>query len=259
MASAEKRQQVRELVKQVLDNVSNQASAPQIDSQPVAVSDSPGNRDKIFDRDESAKNLLTEDDFRGLEDGARVRIAENARLTALASDIVRDKNLELVRKVPRVASFKVETVGLGCDHGGYEMKEHLKECLSEQGLRVRDFGTHSKDAVDYPDYAQAVAEAVSNGNIDVGIVIDGAGIGSAIAAGKVPGVRPAACYNVALAKNSREHNGANLITLGSGQNSLEEAKEIVNAFLTHEITEPRHKKRVGKIDAIERQYGKGNS
>ena len=254
MVDSEKREKVRALVRQVLekapvqnDSRSNMPTSAEVRAvQPDSA--------KEFDRDESAKSLLTEDDFRGLENGARVRIAEDARLTALADEFVQTKELVLVRKVPRVASFKVETVGLGCDHGGYEMKEHLKKCLAEQGLRVRDFGTHSKDSVDYPDYAQAVAEAVSNENIDVGIVIDGAGIGSAMAAGKVPGVRPAACYNVALAKNSREHNGANLLTLGSGQSSLEEAKEIVHAFLTNEITEPRHKKRVGKIDAIERQY-----
>ncbi|NNE98779.1 MAG: RpiB/LacA/LacB family sugar-phosphate isomerase [Pyrinomonadaceae bacterium] len=253
MASQEKRDQIRALVKQVLDSVPS-GSEPGRHDPDAAATSLPVKTDSAFDRDESAKSLLTEDDFRGLENGARVRIAETARLTALANDLVRDKQLHLVRKVPRVASFKVETVGVGCDHGGFEMKEHLKECLADQGLRVRDFGTHSKDAVDYPDHAQAVAQAVSSGNIDVGIVIDGAGIGSAMAAGKVPGVRPAACYNVALAKNSREHNGANVLTLGSGQNTLDEAKDIVYAFLTHEITEPRHKKRVGKIDAIERQY-----
>jgi len=258
MANSEKRDQIRALVKQALDGASMNTEPAEVGLADSSRSVS-SNSNREFDRDESAKSLLTEDDFRGLKDGARVRIAEDARLTALASDAAEDKKLELVRKVPRVSSFKVETVGLGCDHGGFEMKEHLKECLAEQGLRVRDFGTHSKDAVDYPDYAQAVAQAVSTGNIDVGIVIDGAGIGSAMAAGKVPGVRPAACYNVALAENSRQHNSANVLTLGSGQNSLEEAKEIVYAFLTNEITEARHKKRVGKIDAIERQYGKRNS
>ena len=126
--------------------------------------------------------------------------------------------------------------------------------MSELGLKVRDFGTNSKESVDYPDFAHLVAKAVSEKQTDAGIIIDGAGIGSAMTANKVPNVRAAACYNVALARNSREHNGANVLTLGSGQNSFEEIKEIVEAFLISEITEERHKKRVGKIDVIERQY-----
>ena len=211
---------------------------------------------KEFDRDESAKTLLTEDDLRGLETGAKVRVAENAKLTPSAQDFVNDNNIELIRKVSRNNSLKVKSVGIGCDHGGFEMKEQLKNFLGELGLHVRDFGTNSKNSVDYPDFAHAVAVAVSNSNVDVGIIIDGAGIGSAMAANKVPNIHAAACYNVALAKNSREHNGANVLTLGSGQNSLAEVKKIVTAFLTNKITEPRHKKRVGKIDAIERQYRK---
>ena len=100
----------------------------------------------------------------------------------------------------------------------------------------------------------AVAVAVSDKQTDVGIMIDGAGIGSAIVANKVPNVRAAACYSVALAKNSRQHNGANVLTLGSGQNSFDEIKQIVEAFLLADLTEDRHKKRVGKISAIEQQY-----
>ncbi len=248
--SLEKRDRVRELVKQVLDSVPLGGTPEE-----VAVKLSPVTPfEKDFDRDESAKTLLTEDDFRGLERGAKIRIAEDARLTPSASDAVNERGLELIRKESRNASLKVKTVGIGGDHGGYEMKERIEEYLKGLGLLVRDFGTHSKDAVDYPDYAHFVAEAVSNGKIEVGIVIDGAGIGSAMAAGKVPGVRAAACYNVTLARNSREHNGANVLSLGSGQNTFEEAQQIVYAFLTNEITEDRHKKRVGKIDAIERQY-----
>src|SRR5205085_1381848 len=129
-----------------------------------------------------------------------------------------------------------------------------KSVLSDLGLNVRDFGTESEDAVDYPDFAHAVGKAVSERVADVGIIIDGAGIGSAMTANKVPNVRAAACYSVALAKNSREHNGANVLTLGSKQNSFAEIKEIVEAWLSTELTEDRHKKRVGKIDAIERQY-----
>ncbi len=121
-------------------------------------------------------------------------------------------------------------------------------------MQIRDFGTNSEDAVDYPDFAHAVAKAVSEKQVDVGIIVDGAGIGSAITANKLPNVRAAACYNAALAKNSREHNGANVLTLGSGQNNFNQIKEIVEAFLTNDLTETRHQKRVDKIIAIEKQY-----
>ena len=122
------------------------------------------------------------------------------------------------------------------------------------GHKVQDLGTYSEDPVDYPDFAHAVAKAVSDGAADVGIIIDGAGVGSAMTANKVPGVRAAACYSVAVARNSREHNGANVLTLGSKTISSGEMREIVAAWLNTEITEDRHKKRVAKIDAIQRQY-----
>ena len=116
--------------------------------------------------------------------------------------------------------------------------------------------TDSQDAVDYPDFAHAVVRSVGGRQVDIGIIIDGAGIGSAMTANKVPNVRAAACYSVALAKNSREHNGANVLTLGASQNSLDDIKQIVEAFISTDISEERHKKRVGKIDNIERQYRK---
>lgn len=260
----ETRDRVRALVRQVLESVpvedentvSTDAPAPENFPKRVVVNSLRNKIDKEYDRDESAKNLITEDDLRGLEEGSKVRVAENAKFTPLAQDIINDKKIGLVKKTSRSASLKVKSVGLACDHGGFEYKEQIKEFLAELGLNVRDFGTNSKDAVDYPDFAHAVAAAVGKNHVDAGIIIDGAGIGSAMAANKVPGVRAAACYNAALAKNSREHNGANVLTLGSGQNSLAEIKQIVEAFLTNEITEERHKKRVGKIDAIETQYKK---
>jgi ribose 5-phosphate isomerase B len=250
------REQIRKLVRSVLDKVPTVENSQEDLPEHIVVNSLQDSFEKEFDRDESAKSLLTEADLRGLDEGARVRVAENAKFTPSANDFVNEKNIKLIYKTSRNASLKVKSVGIGCDHGGFEMKEQLKSFLSELGLHVRDFGTNSKDAVDYPDFAHAVAVAVSNSNVDVGIIIDGAGSGSAMAANKVPFVHAAACYNVALARNSREHNGANVLTLGSGQNSFAEVKEIVAAFLTNEMTEPRHKKRVGKIDAIERQYRK---
>jgi ribose 5-phosphate isomerase B len=252
----ETRERVRELVKQVLANSPIEAEKQTEKVEHFVVNSLRNNVNKEFDRDESAKNLITEDDLRGLENGAKIRVAENAKFTPSALDTIKEKSIELIHKTSRRGNLKVRNVAGGCDHGGFEMKEELKKFLTELGLNVRDFGTNSKDAVDYPDFAHAVAVAVSNRNCDVGIIIDGAGIGSAMTANKVPNVRAAACYSVALAKNSREHNGANVLTLGSGQNKFGEVKEIVEAWLSTEITEDRHKKRVGKIDAIEMQYKK---
>jgi ribose 5-phosphate isomerase B len=252
----ETRERVRALVREVLANVPVEADdePPETFPQRLVVNSLKEEIGKEFDRDESAKSLITEDDLRGLETGARLRVSENARFTPLADDLIREKSIILIKKTERRGSAKVQSVAVGCDHGGFEFKEQLKEHLSQSGFRVHDFGTNSKDAVDYPDFAHAVARAVSDKTVDVGIIIDGAGIGSAMTANKVPNVRAAACYSVALAKNSREHNGANVLTLGSGQNSFAEIKEIVQAFLTSDLTEERHKKRVGKIEAIERQY-----
>src|ERR687884_420535 len=172
--------------------------------------------EKDYARDESSKTVITEDDVRGLAEGSRLRVAEGARLTPLAADIVRERRIELVRRTPRRGSREKKTVAVGADHGGFPMKEELKTFLSELGHRVHDFGTNSEDAVDYPDFAHAVARAVADGNAEVGIIIDGAGVGSAMTANKVPGVRAAACYDVKVARNSREHNDANVLTLGSG-------------------------------------------
>ncbi|MET0645492.1 MAG: RpiB/LacA/LacB family sugar-phosphate isomerase [Pyrinomonadaceae bacterium] len=210
--------------------------------------------EKDYERDESSKTVITETDVRGLPEGARLRVAEGARLTPLAADIVRERRIELVRRVPRRGSRAEKIVAVGADHGGFPLKEELKGLLAELGHRVRDFGTNSTDAVDYPDFAHAVARAVSEGEADLGIVIDGAGVGSAMTANKVPGVRAAACYSVKVAVNSREHNGANVLTLGSGTITPDEMRDIVRAWLAADLTEDRHKRRVAKIDAVERQY-----
>ena len=142
-------------------------------------------------------------------------------------------------------------IALGSDHGGFELKNQLLGYLQGRGYFVQDCGTHSKDAVDYPRIAYTVARLVAGGACDRGIMVDGAGIGSAMAANKVRGVRAAACYSVALAKNSREHNDANVLTLGSGQTDFETAKQIVETFLTVECVEERHRKRVQLINAIQ--------
>jgi deoxyribose-phosphate aldolase len=142
-------------------------------------------------------------------------------------------------------------IAIGADHGGFDLKAQLLGFLREKGFSAQDCGTHNKDAVDYPRIAYTVARLVASGQCDRGIMIDGAGIGSAMAANKVRGVRAAACYSVALAKNSREHNDANVLALGAGQTSFEQAAPIVEAFLSSECSEERHRRRVELVNAIQ--------
>src|SRR3989440_547536 len=232
-----------------------QAGEPQTRARVVNVAaGSASPPEKEYARDESSKTVITETDVRGLAEGSRLRVAESARLTPLAADIVRERRIELVRRAPRRGSRAEKIVAVGADHGGYPLKEELKAFLSELGHRVRDFGTNSTEAVDYPDFAHAVARAVAEGSADLGIIIDGAGVGSCMTANKVPGVRAAACYDVKVARNSREHNDANVLTLGSGTIDSKQMRDIVQVWLSTEITEERHKRRVAKIEAVERQY-----
>jgi|SRR3990172_1341612 len=142
-------------------------------------------------------------------------------------------------------------IALGADHGGFSMKEDIKTYLQGQGYTVIDCGTHSTDAVDYPDLAEAVARKVATKEAYCGIMIDGAGIGSCMAANKVRGVRAAMCYDHASAINSREHNFANVLTLGAGMIGLNLARQIVDAWLNTPNGGERHARRVEKIMAIE--------
>ena len=149
-----------------------------------------------------------------------------------------------------------KTVAFGSDHGGYEMKTALITYLAELGHQVIDCGTNSKEAVDYPDFAFAVANKVQQGAACRGIVIDGAGIGSCMAANKVPGIRAAMCYDYATAVNSREHNDANVLTLGAGLLGLNQVKLIVKTWLDTDFGGGRHSNRVDKIMEIEKKYFK---
>ncbi|MBK9474480.1 MAG: deoxyribose-phosphate aldolase [bacterium] len=139
-------------------------------------------------------------------------------------------------------------IAIGADHGGYELKQKLVEHLRGKGHDVRDVGTDSTTAVDYPVFARRVAEAVAGGQAERGIMIDGAGIGSSMVANKVPGVRAAMAYDVSSARNGREHNDANLLTLGAGLIGAALAAQIVDVFLTTDCTEARHQRRVAMIN-----------
>jgi ribose 5-phosphate isomerase B len=147
-------------------------------------------------------------------------------------------------------------IAIGADHGGFALKERIGFRLKEAAYEVVDCGTDSHEAVDYPDFAHAVAREVASGACTYGIVVDGAGIGSAMVANKVPGVRAANCHDISSARNSREHNHANVLTLGAGLIGEGLAWQIVEEWLLVEWGGDRHARRVAKVDEIERQYSR---
>ena len=163
---------------------------------------------------------------------------------------VSDKNIDTEEKTPK------KTIAIGADHGGFVLKSILKDDLTSAGYVVTDVGTHSPEAVDYPDFAHAVAKLVSLGQAWRGIVIDGAGIGSCMVANKVPGVRATLAYDLSSANNSREDNDANVLTLGAGLIGTNLAKQIVQTWLTTEFGGGRHVRRVDKITAIDQEHRK---
>jgi ribose 5-phosphate isomerase B len=198
------------------------------------------------------KHIITEDDLRGVPAEAEIVLNLDARLTPLAQDFAAANRLSVVRK--RKGDGRITKIAIGADHGGFSLKEKIKARLSERGVNVQDFGTHDERAVDYPDIAHAVARAVGSGDFPVGILLDGAGIGSCMAANKVPGVRAAMCYDEATARNSREHNDANVLTLGAKMVPEETLLKVVEVWLSTAISEERHIRRVDKIRAIEEAY-----
>ncbi len=179
-----------------------------------------------------------------LDDAEIHRIVQNVVQNMLGPAAARESVQPTGKKV----------VAIGADHGGFEMKEALKSDITALGFEVSDVGTNSKDAVDYPDFAHAVAQAVSTGKAWRGIMIDGAGIGSCIVANKVPGVRAGMAYDISSANNSREHNDTNVLTLGAGLIGVALAKQIVKVWLTTDFAGGRHSPRVDKIMAVEKKY-----
>ena len=160
-------------------------------------------------------------------------------LKSLVAEVVR----EVIARRP-----KGRLVALGADHGGFELKERLKLFLGAEGFLVQDVGTHSKEACDYPDFAKAVARAVLDGSCEAGIMIDGAGIGSSMVCNKFRGIRAALCYDLKTILNSRQHNNANVLTLGAASNPPEAVETMVKAWLATPFEGGRHQRRVDKIE-----------
>ncbi len=147
-------------------------------------------------------------------------------------------------------------LALGCDHGGYLLKEEVKKLLDEKGVKYQDFGTFNTDSVDYPDVALVVGEAVTSGKFAKGILCCGTGIGISIAANKIPGIRAALCHDTFSAKATREHNDSNILTMGERVIGFGVAREIVSAWLGTEFAQGRHQRRIDKITEIEVKYNK---
>jgi RpiB/LacA/LacB family sugar-phosphate isomerase len=195
------------------------------------------------------KRLVTSEDVRAAPVGGEVVASPGAVVTDWAREVAATRGVRIV--LSPAATPGVSLVAVGSDHGGFALKEEVKAHLTRLGYRFHDFGTHSTDAVDYPDIARKVARAVRSGEARLGILVDGAGLGSAMAANKVRGIRAAPCLDAKAARNAREHNDANVLTLGSGFLDAARMHEIVEVFLTASCTEERHRRRVDKIGEIE--------
>jgi ribose 5-phosphate isomerase B len=203
-------------------------------------------------------DIITESDARVLLRGESVMLARGGHITPLAQDTLKERGVIIVHEGRASADeaaltpkADIRTVAIASDHTGIKLRQTLVAFLRGRGLSVTDLGTDSTDAVDYPDVAASVARPVSRGEADAGIVIDGAGIGSAIAANKVRGVRAVMATSELVARYSREHNGANVLTLGATLVSADEARAIVSTWLTTPMKEPRYIRRLAKIRDLE--------
>lgn len=191
-------------------------------------------------------------------------VPEGAIVTALARDTARDRGLDLVTETgtpastpsdpPRQPSAPAQTLAVACDHAGFDIKDALAAHAESLGWTVTDLGTNSADSVDYPDFAYAVARLVHLGQVQAGLMIDGVGVGSAIVANKVPGVRAALCPSTFAAFNARAHNDANVLTLGSRTMGVEVCKRVLAEFLATDFEGGRHARRVDKIRDVEARF-----
>lgn len=202
----------------------------------------------------------------------KLEIPKGAIVTPLAATIASQHGIEIVEgspkekpavsRGPRPTSAPADSskdtqgniVAFGSDHGGYQLKQQLIKFAESLGYKALDLGTNDEQPCDYPDFAYAVAHAVSCGQAWRGVMIDGAGIGSCVVANKVPGVKAACCHNEFVARNAREHNDTNVLTLGSRVTGSEVCKEILRIWLETWFAGGRHKSRVDKIDEVERRF-----
>ena len=202
--------------------------------------------------------IITEADARVLDVGETVALKTGGHVTPLAADTLRARRVTVVSDAVLdrgddglAPASDIRRISIGGDHTSLALKSAIIVALRAKGLAVDDLGTLTADPVDYPDTAARVAKSVARGEADAGIVIDGAGIGSSIAANKIKGVRAAVCHDQTMARYARQHNGANVLSLGSTLVKTEEALRIVDVWLNTLMTEPRYIRRLAKIRALE--------
>jgi ribose 5-phosphate isomerase B len=186
-----------------------------------------------------------------------MRVPVGTLVTPSARDLAASRGvkiLELPEDQLTALAPPGKTIAIGADHGGFRLKEQLKPLLESEGLAVRDVGVNEEKAADYPDIAHSVAELIATGVASRGIIIDGAGIGSSMVANKVPGIRAALCYDKASAKNSREHNDSNVLTLGARLLTGSQAEDVVRVWIETPFAGGRHAARVAKIADVEKKY-----
>jgi ribose 5-phosphate isomerase B len=205
-------------------------------------------------------DIITEADARVLPIGEAVSLARGGHITPLALDTLKERRITVVHE-DRVAAVDqalapandVQRVAIASDHAGVALRRTLVTFLRGRGLAVQDLGAEGTEPVDYPDVAAAVGRVVARGEADAGIVIDGAGIGSAMAANKIDGIRAVMATSEIIARYSREHNGANVLTLGATLLTADEARAIVTTWLTTPMREPRYIRRLSKIRDLEQR------
>jgi ribose 5-phosphate isomerase B len=207
-------------------------------------------------------DFITESDARVLPPGEPVMLARGGQVTPLANDTLKERRIAIVHEgrpsvddAALVPAADVRSIAIASDHTGVKLRQMLVAFLRGRALAVTDLGTDGPDPVDYPDVAASVAVLVARRDVDAGIVIDGSGIGSAIAANKVDGVRAVMAMNETIARYGREHNGANVLTLGATLVNPDEARAIVTVWLTTPMKEPRYIRRLAKIRALEDASG----
>jgi ribose 5-phosphate isomerase B len=191
-----------------------------------------------------------------------LEVVRGAIVTPLARELARDRGIAIVEIAPEHYQPRREphrTVAIGSDHGGFRLKESLKPLLEGLGYVLDDAGVFDERPADYPDIAEKVALAVSGGSAHAGVIVDGAGIGSAMVANKIPGIRAALCYDRASARSSREHNHANVLSLGGRMLTANQAEEVVRTWFATPWGGGRHLSRVEKISAIEARNLKGST
>jgi ribose 5-phosphate isomerase B len=202
--------------------------------------------------------MITEADARVLDYGSTIVLVPGGHVTPLAQDTLNARRISIVREgddvdvVALAPPAEIKTVALAGDHTAVALKSAIIQHLRGRGIAAHDLGTNTTEQVDYPDTAAAVARQVARGEAQAGVAIDGAGLGSTIAANKVPGVRAAMCLNPTLARYARQHNGANVLALGSTLVSAADALIIVDTFLDTPMREPRYIRRLAKIRELER-------